>query len=63
MRTRQQIADHPLVRSIHKEGADGWWCYVIEGYTIPRMGCGTIHEDTLADVADMLKTAVPVDNG
>ena len=54
--TIQEVREHQLVQSLHSE--DGWWwCHLIEGYWIPSMECGTIHESTIREVARLLKTA------
>lgn len=40
------------------EGRDGVWLFCREGYICPSMDCGTIHEDTVAEVLSMAKTVI-----
>lgn len=63
-RTLAQIAADPRVESIHDEGPSDegtrhdWWLYLTEGYVCPHMECGTIHENTVKDCADLLRTVI-----
>ena len=61
-RTSAQIAADPRVDSIHQEydgGRSSWWCYLKTGIITDEMECGTIHEDTIAAVAQVLRDARP----
>ena len=53
--TIEAVRNHPLVQALHND--EGWWCHLIEGYWIPSMECGTIHETTINEVARLLRTA------
>lgn len=69
---RKAIEGHPMVASLHREfdgfntrtmpngaefDAGAWWCYLKPEFTCPHMGCGSIHEGTLAEVWALLQTA------
>ena len=58
-RTWAEVDAHPLVDFISDEGPDGKSVYLIKGWWIPPMQCGSIHEHTLAAVAALLQTAEP----
>jgi hypothetical protein len=65
-KTRAQIAADPRVDSIHQEydgGRPSWWCYLECGIITDEMECGTIHEDTIAEVAMVLRGARPAVKG
>lgn len=36
------------------DGFNGYWVYLNDGYISPEMGCHTIHEDTLTELADVV---------
>jgi len=63
-RTLAQIAADPRVESIHDEGPNDeggphdWWLYLTHDYVCPHMECGTIHENTVKDCADLLRTVI-----
>ena len=57
-RTIQEVRDDPRVASLHRE-PNGWWCYLVAGLITDEMGCGTIHEDTVRDVIEVLGGARP----
>lgn len=63
-RTLAQIAADPRVESIHDEGPSDegtrhdWWLYLSHDYVCPHMECGTIHENTIKECADLLRTVI-----
>ena len=62
--SRASILAHPAVASLHQEQDDhngrrwNWWCYLLPGWECRSMECGTIHEHTLREVAELLNTDV-----
>lgn len=65
MRTSKQldrlIQDDHRFDSYEIERDNGVWLWCRTGYVCPSMECGTIHEDTVAEVLSMAKTVVPGD--
>ncbi len=60
-RTVAQVAADPRVSSIHQEyngPRPSWWVYLKPGLICIEMDCGTIHEDTIARVCEMLREVV-----
>jgi len=60
-RTIAQVKADPRVQSIHQEWngpSPSWWVYLKPGLVCPHMECGTIHEETIKDVCDLLRTVV-----
>ena len=55
-KTIAEIQADPRVDSLHKEES-GWWLYLRSGWTCPAMECGTIHESTIKECAELLHTA------
>jgi hypothetical protein len=64
VRTLEDAKKDPRVENIYFEPHDyrqksgSWWLELKEGYICKSMSCGTIHEDTLKDVLDLLNTDV-----
>jgi len=60
-RTIADVKADPRVSSIHQEyngPRPSWWVYLKPGLICLEMDCGTIHEDTIADVCSMLREVV-----
>ena len=40
-------------------GGGSYWVYLHDGWICPTMGCHTIHEDTLAELREMVREIEP----
>jgi len=62
VRTLEEAKKDPRVEDIYFEEewqkSGSWWLELKEGYICRSMGSGTIHEDTLKEVLDLLNTDV-----
>jgi hypothetical protein len=57
MTTKEKILKHPAVERLEKDDDEwGYWCYLKTTYIYPEMECSLIHEKTLTEIFECLKT-------
>ena len=56
-RTAKEIAQDPRVEDMYKEDGS-WWVHLKNGFVCSAMECGTIRENTISEVCQMMKEIV-----